>query len=239
MKIGPLVLKLRLSNTYFSNRVGGAAELDLALAGTLQQDMAFIIPLAEDAKENTNDPTVIQTITERFGVVCAVANDTDPEDLVGLTAYDRLHDIRSEIFKAFIGWDMGYDGVITFRGGRLLGIDSSYLWYQYEFEYLSRLRADIGGYGEIVTTGYYQEGDPRKYPEQIDNFLKIYAEFVMTPSLKWNEIEEILKMEGNHLPISSVIAPDMSTLVDMTNQYIGGWDDWGFGTGFDFYRENK
>ena len=34
--------------------------------------------------------------------------------------------------------------------------------------------------------------------------------------------------------LTSSFAPDMSTIVDMTEQYTGSFDLWGFGSGFDF-----
>lgn len=232
MKIGPIVLKLRLSNTYFANRVGGAAELDLATTYTLKQDMAFVIPLMEDSTENVSDPSIQQEITERFAVVVAVANDTDPKDLTGIVAYDRLHDIRSELFHALIGWQMGYGGSVSYRGGRLLAIDPSRLWYQFEFDSPALLKTDSDGYGELQ----YANVDERKPFEDLDDFYKIFNEYILTPSVKWEDLLEELGTEGLHLPLAAT-SPDMQQMIDMTQQYIGGFEK-GFSTGFDFYRIN-
>jgi hypothetical protein len=236
MRIGPIVIALRAAGTRFENNIGGAAELAMALEGALQGEMAFVIPLAEDAIENDEQTSVAQDLTERFGVVVALKNDTDPEDVTGLLTYDLLHTVRAQLFKTLVGWDMGYKGITTFRGGRMVGLDSAYLWYQYEFEYVSQLTVDEGGYGIIEETGYM--GSVRKYPEEIDNFLRIYSQYVTDYNLHKDEFEALLRSEGNHLPIS-FMTPDMTQMVDMTEQFRGGFDWADFATAFDFYRQNK
>jgi hypothetical protein len=65
MRLSAIALKIRLANTRFGNTVGGSAELALALRGTLKKDMAFVIPLGEDATRNTYN-VVQQTMIERF-----------------------------------------------------------------------------------------------------------------------------------------------------------------------------
>lgn len=236
MKIGSIVLKLRLANTYFKNNIGGAADLDMATSGTLLKDMAFVIPLADDAEANTVDNSVNQNVTERFGVVVAISNDTTEDDLAGVISYDKLHDIRAELFKALVGWDPGYNGPIYYRGGHLLAIDRAWLWFQYEFEFPAILSADTAAQGELQETSY--TGSTVVGPEELNDFMKVYTQYIMTPSIKWKDCLELLKSEGKHLPITA-IAPDLTTLVDMNNQYEGGFDDYSWGTGFDFFRSRK
>lgn len=233
MKIGAIVLKLRIADTYFKNNIGGAADLDLATSGTLLQDMAFVIPLAEDAELNKEDNSVNQNITERFGVVVAISNDTTEDDLTGITAYDKLHDVRDELFSALVGWDPGYNGPVAFRGGRLLAIDRAWLWYQYEFEYPAILMTDTSAQGALQETAYM--GSTVVGPEELADFLKVYTQYIMTPSVKWQDCLKLLVGEGKHLPITA-IAPDMTQIVDMTEQYEGGFAEFGWGTGFDFFR---
>lgn len=233
MKIGAIVLKLRIAETYFKNNIGGAADLDMATSGTLLQDMAFVVPLAENAEDNTDSNSVNQNITERFGVVVAISNETTEDDLTGITAYDKLHDIRAELFSALVGWDPGYNGPICFRGGRLLAIDRAWLWYQYEFEYPAILSTDTAAQGSLQETSYI--GSTVVGPEELADFLKVYTQYIMTPSVKWNDCLKLLQGEGKHLPITA-LAPDMTQIVDMTDQYEGGFDSYGWGTGFDFFR---
>ncbi|MBU2685921.1 MAG: hypothetical protein KKF27_21980, partial [Gammaproteobacteria bacterium] len=95
MKIGQIVLKLRLAETRFENRIGGAAELALAMTYALQKEMAFVVQMAETAKANMLDSGVSQLITERFAVIVALDNATSDRDKMGLTAYDSLFDIRA------------------------------------------------------------------------------------------------------------------------------------------------
>jgi len=142
MRLGLIVLKIRLGKTRFGNYVAGAAELSLAVDNILKKNMAFVIPLAEDADINKNDTGISQILVERFGVIVALANDSSDRDKTGLTAYDSLHEIRNELFKPLLGWEIEEAMTpIYYRGGRLLGIDPAYMWYQYEFEYQSELGA--------------------------------------------------------------------------------------------------
>lgn len=140
MRIGPLVLKLRLSQTRFGNRVGGTAELDLATKHPLTKEMAFVVPLAEEAPINKDESGINQEITEQFGVIVAITNDSYQQDKSGLTSYDQLHDVRTEIFDAFLGWEVSWaESMIYYRGGSILLVDSAYLWFMFRFEFTSRL----------------------------------------------------------------------------------------------------
>ena len=121
MRIGPIVLKLRLAQTRFGNRIGGTAELDLAKKYTLTNEMAFVVPIMETCKENEYDSGINQKITEQFGVIVALKNDTYQQDKSGLTAYDQLHDTRSEIFEALLGWEVSWaESLIYYAGGSIL-----------------------------------------------------------------------------------------------------------------------
>ena len=121
MRLSPIVLKLRLAETRFGNRIAGAAELAYALQGTLQKEVAFVIQLAETASPNKLDNEVEQGLAERFAVIVALDNATTDKDKTGLIAYDALFEIRAEIWKAILGWQM--DGPesypITYGGGRV------------------------------------------------------------------------------------------------------------------------
>jgi len=236
MKLGSIVLKLRLAKTYFKNNIGGAADLDMAVTGTLLDEMAFVIPLADNADENTEGNSVNQNITERFGVVVAVKNDTTEDDLTGIISYDKLHDIRAELFSALVGWDPGYNGPVIYRGGRLLDIDRGWLWFQYEFEFPAILKTNTAAEGELQETAYI--GSEVVGPEELPDFLKVYTQYIMTPSVKWQDCLKLLEGEGTHLPITA-LSPDMTTMVDMTEQYEGGFEDYSWGTGFDFFRSRK
>jgi len=152
MKLGPIVLKLRLADTRFGNLIGGAAEFAeaTALDATLQKDTAFVVQLAENAGTNNQSSGINQKITEIFAVIVAIANDSQQKDKLGITAFDSLHDIRTELFRAILGWQLpeadipDIESVISYNGGQLLGINRGYLWYQFSFEVSSRITEQEG-----------------------------------------------------------------------------------------------
>lgn len=145
MQLAPIVLKLRLADTSFGNNIAGAAELALALEYTLKTDAAFVVQLNETTPANDFDSGINQKITERFAIVAAASNATSDREKTGVVAHDRIHDLRSELFSAILGWQIpGTEGIIYYSGGRLLRVDRARLWYQFEFEATTRIIDDDG-----------------------------------------------------------------------------------------------
>jgi len=215
LKIGPIVLKLRAAETRFGDMIAGAAELAYALSGTLTKEVAFVIPLAEVVKANDLDSGISQKITERFGVIVALDNATSDRDKTGLTAYDTLHDVRAEIFKAILGWQIpGAEDLVSYGGGRIAGITRATFWYQFEFITATRIDDDDG-----VDVGADALGD----------FNTIYAQWVLAPSA--------------NLPVSGVpvttFMPDMTSIVDLTDDPRYGAFGRGFGIIFDTFDEKR
>ncbi len=215
MQIGPIALKLRLEDTRFQNNIFGSAVLEKALEHTLKAEMAFVIQLNEVPNPNTQDNAVIQKITERFAVIVALDNGSSDKDKLGFIAYNKLADIRAEIFSAILGWQMPKaESLISYGGGRISGINRGYLWYQFEFLVDFRIDSDDG-----VDVG----------ADDLSDFESIYAQWILTPSAKMDAI-------GN-LPVT-LVEPDMTSIIDFTsNPAIDG----GFGRGFGFtwYRTFK
>lgn len=145
MRIGPIVLKLRLAETRFGNRIGGAADLVRVLENTFEKEVAFVVQLSETAPPNLYDNGLNQEITERFGVVVALDNGSSDRDKTGLTAYDTLHEVRSEIFRAILNWQMdGFESTVYYSGGRVVDINRANLWYMFEFEATTRITDSDG-----------------------------------------------------------------------------------------------
>ena len=114
--------------------------------------------LIESAEENQYDPQVDQRVVERCGVVVALAADKSKVDKLRFTAYDTLHSVRADLFSALLGWEIpDAEGMVCYRGGKLIDMNNAYLWYQFEFEYYSRIM---------------QKTDPRV---RIANGKKIYS----------------------------------------------------------------
>ncbi len=218
MQLGQVALKLRLADTRFENRVVGVAELALALEYGLyeKKETAFVVQLSETVNVNTSDNAIIQKITERFAVIVALDNGTSDRDKTGLTAYDKLFDVRAEIFKGILGWQItGADSLVSYGGGRIAGINRGYLWYQFEFLVDTRIDNDDG-----VDSGV----------DDLPPFDTLYAQWILTPSAKMDAI-------GN-LPVT-LVDPDMTTIIDFTsNPAVDGPFGRGFGISwFDTYQK--
>ena len=215
MKIGPIALKLRAANTRFGNLVAGAAELAQAYGQTLTKQVAFVVPLGDTSSKNNLDNGISQLITERFGVIVALDNAVTDKDKTALTAYDFIHDIRTEIFSAILGWQIpGTEDVISYGGGRILTITRATLWYQFEFITTTRLDDDDG-----VDVGASDLGD----------FNTIYAQWELAPS-------ENLPVGG--VPVSA-FEVDMTSIIDLTDDPRSGAFDRGFMNIFETYDKDR
>lgn len=203
MKLGSLVLHLRNNISSFDNAIGGAAEYAMARENTLLKEMAFILPLIDTAEANDYDTSVNQKVTEQFAVVVALKNDNNFADKTGFAAYNRLHDIRQELFEAYLGldiaslygssWSATSNSLVYYRGGQLLDLDRAYIWYQFTFEYQYSLE------------GQYQETDP----DDLDDFSKIWADYELNESHDPSDNLPVTE----ELPIN-LFSPDMKQLID-------------------------
>ena len=212
MKLGKIALKIRLANTDFGSNVAGAAELDLALKNTLLVESAFVIPLDDNVSENKEENTVNQTITERFGVVCGIKCDTNQSDKTGLKAYDRLHDIRGQLFRAILGWQLKEaESIISYAGGSTQGIDGAWLWYQFNFQYTSRVHS----YGTLFRYCDIEENNTNENENwEVGSFEKLYANFILAD-------DERLPYTGS-LPVPDgypdVLIPNIALMIDFTEE---------------------
>ncbi len=220
MRLGPIVLKLRLAETRFGEFIAGAAELAYALAGTLKREMAFVIQLGETASANTVDSGINQKIIERFGVIVMLDNGTSDEDKTGLTAYDSLFEIRAELFGALLGWQIpGTESLVSYGGGSVLGINRAQFWFQFEFEAVTRIGEDDG-----IDVGR----------DDLEDFDTIYAQWAITgPDGKqfadvtddfWTDV------------LGKIYPPDMESIVDFTDDPRDGGFAKGFGIKFEISK---
>jgi hypothetical protein len=224
MRIGYLATLLRTGETTFGDYVAGAAELETAIKGTLKFDMAFVIPLVDRAARNLYSSSINQTITERFGIVVALRNDSTDKDRLGLIAYDRLHNIRNELFNVYLGkLILEAETKIYYVGGSLKAINNGYIWYQFEFEYQSRLGDD-----GLQT----EEVDDTEVPTSFDT---IYANYILSPSANLPHTGDLPLPDG----FPDVKIPDMAQLIDLTDDPRWGAYDSGYSKGFDIYDEDR
>ncbi len=147
MQLGLIALRIRQADiSAFGTRVYGSAEMAQALEFTLIEEAAFVIPLGESSTPNDEDAGINQTVTERFGVVFALKNDTEVQEKLGLTAYDRLHNLRAELFSGILGWDIeGNESRISFAAGVFMDMDGAWFWYRYDFDMELRLTLSDDG----------------------------------------------------------------------------------------------
>lgn len=140
MQLELIIAQLRALCPSFNGRVAGAAEFKpVPEAAALPVPCAFVIPLDDRPDPPKALNAVGQEMTDSFGVVVALDNRADEK---GQIAFDAVHAVRSEIWKALLGWVPGpvdsvnpatdYNG-IYYEGGSLLAIDRARLWYQFEF----------------------------------------------------------------------------------------------------------
>lgn len=122
--------------------VGGAADMDAAMAGTVAVPAAFVIPLDEEASPSESTMVTRQRIAHGFGVVVGVINR---RDATGAASMGALAPIRAALMQALIGWvhDAGDGEPVQFRRGKLLRLDGDgRLWWVDEFFFLSTYRSN-------------------------------------------------------------------------------------------------
>lgn len=261
MRIGGIILKLRWEKTYFKNYVGGAVEFNMALnQGNVLQDSLFVIPGKEETEANQYDSGLNQKITENFSVVVCLKNDNNQSDKLGMISYERLHNKRSEIFKALIGWNLPYsESFIYYAGGDLLQIDPSYIWYRYDFAYTVRLedtliqttdreiqtetifeiakeiaKEESGEENAGIYTGKTVEEILSLIPdkESPEAFNTIYMNLIQSPSEDLPYTGELPLPDG----FPDVSLPNMAQWIDMTKHPDDGSFYKSFGKGFNTYK---
>ena len=249
MRLGKIALKIRAADTEFGNYVAGSAELDLAINNTLLRESAFVIPLIENAEENKYDSGISQVLIERFAVIIALKNDTTQSDKLGITSYDRLHDIREQLFNCLLGWEISEAfTLIWYRGGKLLDINNAWLWYQFEFEYASELgvvrkeqalQTEIGAldsaskiesYARVIYGLVERDVDQDEIPVDFDT---IYANFMLGNDTRLPYDGELPLDDG----FPDVAIPQMAQWIDLTDDPRAGATSREFGSGFDFYKK--
>lgn len=237
MKLGSVVLRIRYFKTLFKEYVGGCAELDTALNNTLLKESAFVVPIEDRGDENNYDSTANQRVTEKFAVVCALANDLNQQDKLGFLAYDKLDDVRAELINALCGWyPINSESMIVYSGGRLVDINSAYLWWQFEFQFVSRIvqvgkdQSIADGKGSVS----FQESnfDDSEIPVP---FNTIYMQLIMSPDSRIPYKDEF--GEKGDLPYPGT--PDMANWIDLTKNPNDGSYANGYASAFNVDRNKE
>jgi hypothetical protein len=241
MRLGKIVLKLRAQNGYFRNFIGGSAELGLALDNAPTCEFAFVIAGAEATAPNVEDVAINQLISERFAVVVLLKNDLAQSDKHGFQAYEKLHDIRADIFRALIGWQLREnESTIYYQGGSLLSVNSTWLWYQFEFEAKTRLSTFTNENNQrlVETTNTNIDETETTMP---DEFRSIYANWIVGPSTKLPYTDDAGHPRAwpsmlSYPEIGDITMPDKGDWLDMLKRPEYGAFSNGWTTAFDTYK---
>lgn len=246
MRIFFIVSKLRSAGTHFGNYIGGAADLELVRhAEKIDSDFAFVIPLQDRVSENRHDSTIEQTITERFAVVVILQNDSSQSEKMGIIAYDKLHYIRSEIFRALIGWELyGAISPISYDGGQLLPLNPAYMWYQFSFKYDIRL-SEYDGYCDVEGAELFSTEGSQRIIQDADGQFRDWLQVSQLPELQKIYTNYVQYPEGDlpyygDLPLEDgfpdVSIPDFAQLITLEDDKNPGAFGRGFASDYDFYR---
>lgn len=135
MNLDAVVLHLRSAVSAFDGRVAGAAEFARGLETEAQMALpaAYVVPLDEDAAENTLMNGLVQIVTERIGIIVEFDNTADRRGQSVTSQFDAM---RSALWAALLNWRI--DPVratrgLEYAGGQLREFDRARLFYQWEF----------------------------------------------------------------------------------------------------------
>lgn len=132
MELEPVIDRLK-AQTAGLKAIGGAADLDAALAGSVLLPSAFVIPLTDRSEALEHTGAYDEWDRCEFGVLLAVSNLRDPRGEAALAA---LEPVRRAVRSALAGWapDEETGECIGRTSGRLLRLDGDgRLWWIDQF----------------------------------------------------------------------------------------------------------
>lgn len=225
MNLNEIVQELRASNiARYNNRIGGALELQLVQENTynIESEALFVMPLGSVGTANEQTSGVQQIISERFAVIVALKNDTRQGDETGSTSYDIVDTARAEIFKSILGYDTtDIETPVYFVGGKIIGLNRGFLWYQFEFEYKHLIH-------RIYDPTENDTGDGKSFDiSQYPSFDKIWTDIIMSPSVK------LANAAGKDLPLDSADV-DQQMYQDLSINPNDGSFSISFASGFNY-----
>lgn len=250
MKLSPIVLRLRASETYFGNMIAGAIEMDTAMRNTLSQEIAFVVDLGDVVTKNIGADSVIQKLDEKFGVICAVKNDSDLSERTGILAYDIINDVKMELIKSLVGWHMGADGsyenadnVIEYAGSRLLDVNNGYVWYQFEFIVPTVIESFYYLYQDEDTLEFRQPEtieEEQVVASQVSGNVEMVQANLSTLNKIWTQFMNPDKYPGrgkleDNIPVDTSLIDMESLITKDDNPYNGAFGK-GYGLSYYLYR---
>lgn len=140
MDLDLVILRLKAQLTGLRS-IGGSADLDAAMRGTVVAPCAFVVPLAEKGQELESTGPTQQKLFSLFGVIQVVENRRDN---TGAAALLDLKALRKQVFAALVGWvpDAGAGEPVIFVSGELVQAEGDgRLWWSDEFQLSSFYRS--------------------------------------------------------------------------------------------------
>lgn len=129
MKLTPVIQQMRSYCPSFVAVAGGLDWDPASKTTNTKLPAAFVIVVGDDATPGQTN-VVKQNITDDFDVCVVVAN----KDERGQGAADRLHDLRSELWRALVGFIPDEQSEpLQYDGSALLLIDRERVVYRFRF----------------------------------------------------------------------------------------------------------
>ena len=144
MQIDLVIAQLRALCPAFNNNVAGAADYANGVEEQvwLPLPAAYVVPMNDDADENTSMTGLQQIVTERIAVILVLNNATSASDRRGQASAEQYGTLRAAVFKALLNWRPDWAANqatnresrgIYYLGGELLDFDRARLFYRFTF----------------------------------------------------------------------------------------------------------
>ncbi|MBS0507598.1 MAG: hypothetical protein JSR53_09490 [Proteobacteria bacterium] len=141
MDLEPIIARLKGAATGLK-AIGGAADLDAALAGVVPVPSAFVIPISDSASALESTGAYDEWDWCEFGVILAVAS---LQGARGEAALGALVPMRRQVRAALSGWapDQDTGEPVQKTRGHLLRLDGDgRLWWMDQFRWKSFYRSN-------------------------------------------------------------------------------------------------
>lgn len=153
MRITPIIEHLQVECPQFGGRIAGGLDWD-PVAGCQQVEApaAFVLPVGDEASEPLAINGAAQVVRDSFDV-CVVLDNRDER---GQAAADLVHDVRTTLCRALMGFAIGDEfEPIAYDRGDLILMDRAKVVYGFRFY----ADTQIGGFSA------YAPETPQTWPE--------------------------------------------------------------------------
>lgn len=149
MKLAPIIEALRAKCPSFESRVFGVAMWAQAEAEINSNlPCAYVVPLSVDGGESYLSTKFRQTIRSHFGVAVVIGLSAD--DAAGNLGHDQIDDLRSEVFRAILGAQVGKNVWIEFDGQTVTDLNRARLVETLEFSVEDDITGEETAQGQMI-----------------------------------------------------------------------------------------